>query len=99
MVACGPMFLGWTLITYAQNSAMILAGRASCAAASAVAIPASYTYVAEIARHTFACCSFLIAEFPWNSSIEFFYLYTKAQFIYPGIIQNTPQWPPLKVGG
>ena len=56
MVACGPMFLGWTLITYAQNSAMILAGRASCAAASAVAIPASYTYVAEIARHTFACC-------------------------------------------
>ena len=33
-----------------QNSAMILAGRACCASASAIAIPASYTYVAEIAR-------------------------------------------------
>jgi len=32
-----------------QNSAMILAGRACCASASAIAIPASYTYVAEIA--------------------------------------------------
>ena len=49
MFACLPMCLGWLLIAYAQNSAMILVGRAVCGAASAIALPAAYTYVAEIA--------------------------------------------------
>ena len=43
------MSAGWLLITYATNSKMILAGRAICGAISAIALPASYTYVAEIA--------------------------------------------------
>ncbi len=40
---------GWLIITYAQDGDMILVGRAVCGAASAVGLPAAYTYVAEIA--------------------------------------------------
>jgi len=49
MASCMPLCAGWLLITYAHGAEMILAGRALCGAASAVALPAAYTYVAEIA--------------------------------------------------
>ena len=44
-----PMTLGWLLITFATDATMILVGRALCSAVSAIAVPAAYTYVAEIA--------------------------------------------------
>ena len=49
MVACIPTIIGWFLIAYANNYAMILSGRAIGSAMSAISLPASYTYVAEIA--------------------------------------------------
>ncbi|CAB4061126.1 unnamed protein product [Lepeophtheirus salmonis] len=48
MAMCLPMSAGWFIITYATDANMILAGRGITGAASAIAIPAAYTYTAEI---------------------------------------------------
>ena len=44
-----PMTIGWLLITFATDATMVLVGRALCSAVSAIAVPAAYSYVAEIA--------------------------------------------------
>ncbi|QQP57712.1 Trehalose transporter BmTRET1, partial [Caligus rogercresseyi] len=49
MIMCIPLCGGWFMITYATNASMILVGRGVTGAASAIAIPAAYTYISEIA--------------------------------------------------
>lgn len=103
-----PMTAGWLIITFATEPVMILIGRALCSAVSAIAVPAAYSYVAEIASSrtrgflgsllsvgwTFG----LVISYSLGSVLDWNYLALSAclvpavQFVVLASSEDSPRW-------
>lgn len=62
MVVVAPCVIGWTLVAFAQNSAMLLVGRFICGMAYGLLVVAVRTYLSEIADTAIRGAAILSAE-------------------------------------